>query len=903
MKIRILLAVSAISAILSAACHSAKKDKDTGDSELTNMHSAYDDSTLTNRVLPVVMPYNRIIDPAGKVISFGDPNLENHSLDVKLIPESTILAVEDRYGITLIDTVKSKAIAKWTFTGDKQYNGLMSTYSGIKVLKKGDKTQIFWSASNGGNHKSFVMQAAWDGEKLSIENAFPFSPVAPSPLALPNELIINNENGTDYLYVALNGNNQLVKIDLNTRKTVWTKATGVAPYGLVIVGKHIFVTNWGGPMPADTVKRETAGVPYGNTYVDPKTGATLLGSVQVTDINTGDAVKEIPVGLHPNAIIKSNDNRFLYVANANSDNISVISIPDYKVVEKISVQLTTTKKSYIGDSPNALAVNDDGTILYVANGLDNAVAVIRLGAKASAGGMGKSTIKGFIPTEAYPGGLLVDHNTLFVTNLEGEGSRVSTKEFKSEVPDKVTAYNSHHEKATISIIPLPDEQKLNQYTQKVKALNLTFRQEIAQQLPRKNIAPKPMPERIGEPSVFKHVLYIIKENRTYDQVLGDLPQGKGEPSLCIYGDKVTPNQHQVARDFVLLDNYYASGKCSAEGHQWTDAAMVTDYVAKNVRAWFRSYPHVQEDALVYDSKGFIWNNAADHGKKVRIYGEASTPHYDEKLSWTDIYNQYQAGAPFKFHNTSTISRVRPMLSQNYPGSDELKITDQIRATAFIKELEGYEKQPGDELPELMVMALSLDHTEGTRPGFPKPEAMVADNDLALGRIIEALSKSRFWKNTVVFVTEDDSQAGWDHISAYRTTGFVISPYSQTQKTVSTNYNQTCVVRSIEQILGIPPMNIIDATALPMFDCFGPKASSYTYKAIPNRIPLNDMNPKLASLNGQALYFAKASLRPEFNHIDGGSDDLLNRILWHAAKGKKTYPAKLAGKPVADDDDD
>ena len=241
-----------------------------------------------------------------------------------------------------------------------------------------------------------------------------------------------------------------------------------------------------------------------------------------------------------------------------------------------------------------------------------------------------------------------------------------------------------------------------------------------------------------------------------------------------------------------------------EGHQWTDAAMVTDYVEKNVRAWFRSYPHVQYDALVYDQKGFIWNNAADHGKTVRIYGEASMPDIDESLSWTDIYKMYQKGEMPKFRNTTTISRVEPMLSQNYPASDYFKIPDQARADAFIKELKEYESLPGEQFPELSVMALSLDHTSGTRPGMPTPRAMVADNDLALGRIIEAISQSRFWENTVIFVTEDDSQAGWDHVSAYRTTGFVVSPYSQSGKVVSTNYNQTSMVRSIEQILGIPP---------------------------------------------------------------------------------------------------
>lgn len=880
------------------ACHSFKKNGVPGGQDQTDMHSAYDDSTLTNRVLPVMMPYNRLIDPAGKVIRFGDPRFENHSLDAKLVPQSPVLVVEDRYGITLIDTVQSKVIAKWAYNDNPRYRGLMSTYSGIKIWGTGSETRIFWSAAGG--KASYVMQAVWDGKKLRLQNAFNFSPAAPSPMALPNELLIRTENYKDYLYVVLNGNNQIVKISLDSQKTVWTKPTGVAPYGMAAIGKQLFITNWGGPMPTDTVDRETAGVPYGSTYIDPKTGATAAGSVQVIDPSTGDIIKEIPVGLHPNAIIASKDGRFLYVANANSDNVSVISAPDLKVVENIPVLLIPGKKAYIGDSPNALAIDDEGTTLYVANGLDNAVAVIQLGSDASVKGTGKTTIKGFIPTEAYPGGLLLDKNTLFVTNLEGEGSGVSTKEFKtSEIPADVTAYNSHHELATLSIIPVPGQSLLKQYTDKVKTLNLTFREEIAQLIPRKNIAPKPIPERIGEPSVFKHVLYIIKENRTYDQVLGDMPAGKGAPSLCVYGDSITPNQHQVAKDFLLLDNYYASGKCSAEGHQWTDAAMVTDYVEKNVRAWFRSYPHVQEDALVYDANGFIWNNAADHGKTVRIYGEACTPHYEKKLTWENLYDNYKAGgAPFKFYNTSTISRVRPMLSQSYPGFDELEVPDQVRASAFINELKECENKPGDELPELMVMALPEDHTEGTRPGYPKPEAMVADNDLALGRIIEAVSHSRFWKNTVIFVTEDDSQSGWDHVSAYRTTGFVVSAYSHLQKTVSTNYNQTCIVRSIEQILGIPPMNIIDATALPMYDCFSDRPSGYTYQALPNRIPLNTMNLKLSMLNGKALYYAKASLRPEFDHVDGGSDDLLNRILWYAAKGKKVYPAKLTGK---DDD--
>ncbi len=218
-----------------------------------------------------------------------------------------------------------------------------------------------------------------------------------------------------------------------------------------------------------------------------------------------------------------------------------------------------------------------------------------------------------------------------------------------------------------------------------------------------------------------------------------------------------------------------------------------------------------------------------------------------------------------------------------------------------KSYKAYEQRPGDQFPELSVMALSADHTTGTRPGMPTPRAMVADNDLALGRIVEAVSNSRFWKNTVIFVTEDDSQAGWDHVSAYRTTGFVISPYSRLKKSISTNYNQTSVVRSIEQILGIPPMNLMDATALPMFDCFEESAMGHSFEKVPNRVALDEMNPNLNELKGKGLSFAKKSLRPEYDHIDSGSDDVLNRILWFSSKGNKPYPTKLAGTDLDDDD--
>ncbi|MGI8636820.1 MAG: alkaline phosphatase family protein, partial [Segetibacter sp.] len=262
------------------------------------------------------------------------------------------------------------------------------------------------------------------------------------------------------------------------------------------------------------------------------------------------------------------------------------------------------------------------------------------------------------------------------------------------------------------------------------------------------------------------------------------------------------------------------------------------------------------------------------------------------------------GKPIEFKNVSTISRLRPIMSQTYPCYDGQKINDQTRADDFVKELRSIEKMPGDQLPQLMILALPADHTAGTREGFPTPRAMVADNDLALGKIIEALTKSRFWDSTAVFVTEDDSQSGWDHVSAYRTTGFVVSPYSRLGKTVHTNYNQTCIIRTIEQILGIPPMNQFDATALPMFDCFSGNFNKTSYSFLKNNIPLDEMNKATASLKGKAKKYSKLSSLPEFDHIDGGNDDLLNRILWFAAKGNTPYPKKmiLPKKERKDDDD-
>ncbi len=859
--------------------------------------SAYEGSKLTETSFPMSMPFNRFIDPAGEQIYFGDEDKENHALDCAASPDGKWLAIEGRFSIVIVEPESKQIVSRFVLKSFFGKEDVVNTFSGISWRKNGNNYELYWSGV-GDNGKSYVVQAEWNGRKIAILKTFSFEAVSPAETALPNELLVAEESGHSVLYVVLNGNNTIEKRDINTGKTIWSVPAGVAPFGITAAKGKLYVSNWAGSVP-DNDDINVAGVPWGKAKVDTMTGATREGTVLVIDRETGAHIKELVVGLHPNDIVASKDEKYVYVANANSDQVSVINTEKDEVSEQISVRIMQGENTYFGDSPNGLEITGDGKTLFVTNGMDNALAVVKLGAHSCSSSIEeKSQLVGFIPTGSYPGAVCVYRDSLlFVANIEAEGARVP---LVNEQTGK-SSYNSHHMMASVSVIPFSEMKKLQYYTEKVKDMNQLFRLKLTEKLPRKNAVPAPVPIRIGEPSVFKHVVYIIKENRTYDQILGDVISGNGDSTLCVFGKKVTPNTHKICSDFLLMDNYHVAGKSSAEGHQWTDMSIVTDYIEKNVNAWFRSYPHVQQDALVYAPTGFIWDNALKHGKKVRIYGEACTPECNENQTWTSIYEGFKRGETFEFKNSTTINPVKQILSPEYPGYDSHKIPDVLRANAFIKELNDYERMEGDQWPELLILALPNDHTGGTRPGLPTPHAQVADNDLALGQIIEAISKSRFWKNTVVFVTEDDSQAGWDHVSAYRTVGMVISPYSKLKKTVTTNYNQPSMVRTIEQILGIPPMNISDATAIPMFDCFSYSPDFSPYQSVGNEIPLDQMNKSLSELKGTALHYARKSLTPQFDPIDGGNDELFNRIIWFAMKGNKPFPKKYCGKDEDDDD--
>ncbi|MCW3126853.1 MAG: beta-propeller fold lactonase family protein, partial [Bacteroidetes bacterium] len=439
-------------------------------------HSFYDDSTMLVHAGPILMPYNRYIDPVGTTIRFGNAEKESHALDCILLPDGKTLAVEERFGVAFIDVQTKQLTSYLEFAAEKTYKRLRSTYSGIKAMSYDGKIHIYWSAADGDAARSLVIDAIWDGTKARIVDTISFAPIAPAPLALPNDIAINNETGENYLYVVLNGNNQLIKVRLKDKHVMWTLPVGAAPYGIAIRTGKAYVTNWAGSVPNDTM-RETAGIPYGKVYIDHRTGGTLPGTVSVIDIAKGTVLKDIPAGLHPNAVISSPDGNSIYVANGNSDNVSVIDTRTEEVIRTISIRLNEPLNPYVGDAPNALAIDRTGTTLYVANGMDNAIAVVTL--------TGTPAVKGFIPTEAYPAGLALTADRLYVCNLEGEGSRLKGTD----------GYTAHHEAATVSIIDLPKQNELPALTKRVENANMQFRTKLAQLLPRPNVAPKPVPDR------------------------------------------------------------------------------------------------------------------------------------------------------------------------------------------------------------------------------------------------------------------------------------------------------------------------------------------------------------------------------------------------------------------------
>ncbi len=822
-----------------------------------------------------IVPTSQIIDPAGITVTFpGRP------VDLALNPDETILAVKNLKDIVFFNT-QNQAI-KQTLNLPEGGN----TFTGIHWSDNGARV---WTTDTRGYLRSAKLQAngsfAWsdtillpskflpNGEYSSQNEILEKASRAVNGRQYPGGFAIDEQRGL--IYVTLNLSNSVGIVNMKTGKFETNIPVGVAPYEVVVYGNKAYITNWGGMLPGKSDK--TAMSAGTAVMVDAKTGIASSGTVSVIDLNIRKVIKEIKVHLHPCGMALHTDGSKLYVANANSDLITVINTQTDEVIKDIDPK--PMAELPFGSAPNALTISADGKTLYVANGGNNLVAVINLTT---------DKVTGLIPTGWYPGAVALskDGGKLFVANTKGIGTRQLSAQAKG--------YKSNDHSGSVSFIPVPSKNVLDDYT--VKAATNMRLPVITQAMKLEHVKEKivPVPTRPGEKSVFKHVLYIIKENKTYDQVFGGLKQGNGDSSLCQFGRNVTPNHHALAENFVLLDNTYCNGVLSADGHQWTDEGYVTDYLEKSFGGHIRSYPYRGDDPLAFASSGFIWDQVLKKGLTFRNYGEFVDESIETKnVSWTQAYEAYKNNTNnVTIKAKSKLHTLEPYNCPTFPGFTG-RIPDVYRAREFIKELNAYEAK--GNFPNFIMMLLPNDHTVGVNENYPTPSAAVADNDLALGQIIEAVSKSKFWKETAIFVIQDDPQSGLDHVDGKRTVALCISPYTKRGEVISTHYNQNSVLRTIELILGLPPMSQFDLVAEPMVDCFTDKPNFTPYKALPNQIPLDQMNPKLSSLKGRQLYWAKKSMEMPLEEMDEAEDDELNKIVWYAVRGYDVPYPKIRRK--------
>jgi YVTN family beta-propeller protein len=828
-----------------------------------------------------VTPVNQILSPAGYQISLGSMRPQAMALS----PDRQILAIAGRtHELVLVSVTGDKVLQRVPLPAGNSpaapmAAGILNPDSQAQLSFTGlafspDGSRIYLSNVNG----DIKVFRVGDDHGVSPDHSISIPPAnAPGRKPEIPAGIAVSSNGKR-LYVVLNLSNRLGEFDTASGALLRAWDVGVAPYDVVITGSKAYVSNWGGRRPGSDGIIGPAGC--GTTVRTDSRSIAAEGSVSIIDLR-GTNQTEIVTGQHACALALSPNGKYLAVANAGSDTISIINTRNDQVIESICARQNPGDP--FGAQPDALAFDSSGDVLYVCNGTQNAVAVFQFKP-------GHSKLSGLIPTGWFPGAIACNsrRDQIYVANIKGtgSGSRKLT----------ISQYD-----CSVSLIGIPPAKRLAQYTQTALD-NLRYPLISQARLPaRPGQSPCPVPERVGEPSVFQHIIYIIKENRTYDQVLGDVAIGNGDESLCNFGWRVTPNEHKLVHDFVLLDNTYCSGMVSADGHQWADSAIANDYIERQSAGWPRSYPcggfgPNNCDALAFSSAGFIWNDALDHGRTFRDYGEYASPdtHWigpapTGGVDWTNFYDDFVNHRGWAIVRCAPdVASLRPYLDTNTVGFD-LTIPDVFRASEFIRELKQYEQTGG--FPGLAIVWLPNDHTSGTRFGTPTPEAQVADNDLALGQIVDAVSHSRFWTNTCLFAIEDDPQAGWDHVSGFRTTAYVVSPYTKRHKTISTQYNQTGVLRTMELMLGLPPMNQMDATATPMFDCFTNTPDFNPYVAVSNTVPLNEMNPAPKDVaNAQLRTDARESARLPLAKEDQCPEVLFNHILWRATMGpNRPYP--------------
>jgi DNA-binding beta-propeller fold protein YncE len=647
------------------------------------------------------------------------------------------------------------------------------------------------------------------------------------------------------------------------------------PAGLAVdpEGRRLFAAGtWGhavSVLPLDgagartTIPLGEESYPYG-CLVD-KAGKRLYVSlwskaaVAIVDLDALKVIGRFTTEKHPTEMILSPSGKTLFVACANSTQVSVINTADGKGLETISCALYPQAPA--GNTPNSLCLTPDGQLLFVANADANNVAVFNV-AKP-----GQAKPLGFIPVGIYPTSVRFNpaDKRLYVANGRGTTPRTNVHGPNPLVrkSERIEEYIARLYRGTLTILDMPDEERMIQYSKQAYLCSpLRKDSGVAGAVPKDN----PIPAKVGAPSPIKHCIYIIRENRTYDQVLGDVKEGNGDPALCIFPEKVTPNAHRLARQFVLLDNFYCDGEVSADGHEWSMGAYCTDFVKKVWPLSYRGSPlkklsiYPSEgifDAVARPAGGYIWDRCAEAGVSYRSYGE-----------WIEN------GTTLMDPGKARVKALEGHFDPWFRGYD-LNYPDVKRAERFIEELRRFEKE-GD-MPRLIILRLPNDHTYGTMPGKRTPTAFVADNDLALGQVVEALSKSAFWKDTAIFVIEDDAQNGSDHVDAHRTVALVISPYTKRGAVDSTMYSTTSMLRTMELILGLRPMSQFDAAARPMFNSFQPRPNLEPYTAL---MPDADRNAK----NLRSAWGAKLSEGFDFSREDAADDLLLNEVIWRSVRG-------------------
>ncbi len=791
-----------------------------------------------------VLPNGWRIAPAGRHVQVGDL-----PLNMILSPDGRYLIVTNNgYTAPTFSIVDTRPLAVTaTVPVDEAWLGL---------AWHPDGTRFYSSAENG------VREFTFANGSVTAGRTFPLGPT-PVKSAFAGGLSVAPDGARLFIVRVLAQN--LMAVSTGTGKVEKSVDLPAEPYTCVVSrdGKTVYVSLWGG------------------------------AKVLAFDAHTLAPAGEVVTGDHPNAMLLSSDGSTLYVACANTNAVWVIDTKSLKAREQVAVSLYPDAPA--GSTPNALALSPDGATLLVANADNNAIAVINVspaspvevdpkaqGPRPKA--EGPASVLGFIPTGWYPTGVLFSRDGRQIYALSGKGLRSRANPGgPNPVQGTSNEYIATLLPGTLSAIDVPDQPALDRYKSTVYALTpYSAATRLAPAAPSSDVpSATPIPRVVGDGSPIKYVFYIIRENRTYDQVFGDMRQGNGDPNLALFGEAVTPNAHAIARNYVLFDNFYVNAEVSYGGHAFSTGAYSTDIVEKMwpVNYANRGGVYLSEGGgkmrgpygnIAAPSQGYIWDACTRAGISVRSYGEFVERTGEESRT---------AGAPASGGAgiRASVPGLEGRINPDFPPFD-LNITDQARADIWQKEFRQFEAN--GNLPRLSIIRLPRDHTSGARAGRVSPVSMVADNDLALGRIVEAISRSRFWKESAIFVLEDDAQNGPDHVDAHRSVLLVISPFIRRTAVDSTLYTTCGVLRTMELILGLPPMTQLDAAATPLYNAFQATADLTAFTAEKARVPLDRLNPPKGPGAAEAEAF-------DFEEADRAPDIAFSENVWKAVRGDKS----------------